>query len=133
MLMTQCKSRVSQNFQILVPKTKDFEFQIFSFLKFPPTVPSLATLVLVLVLVLATLSPWPPPPPNCWPWSEPALAPQLQPDSALFAFTQKICQPDQKISPQRSFFHLTDNIHENWNSSPSRLQPVDSSLPFITT
>ena len=83
MLVTQCKSRVSQNFQILVPKTKDFEFQIFSFLKFPPTVPSLATLVLVLVLVLGTLvlatlvlgtlSPWPPPPPNCWPWSEPAF------------------------------------------------------------
>ena len=34
------------------------------------------------------------------------LAPQLQPDSALFAFTQKICQPDQKISPERSFFYI---------------------------
>ena len=57
MLVSQCKSRVSQNFQILVPKTKDFEFQIFSFLKFPPTVPSLATLVLVLVLATLVFPP----------------------------------------------------------------------------
>ena len=124
MLVTRCKSRVSQNFQILVPKTKDFEFQIFSFLKFPPTVPSLATLVLV--LVLGTLSPWPPPPPNCWPWSEPAFGAATATGlRSLCFYTENLPTWPENQSP--TYFFFTFDRQHPWKlefMNRSRLQLI---------